>query len=99
MVWENSAKRLQVGQLKRTLACAGEKWLADTVNLIDGEGRLLEEIDILGALLESPYNGILYIQPEECDLTHLNFAHQLGADAGGADGHRPRRHRGLVADS
>ena len=85
--WEN--RTMQVGQLKKALACGHESWVVDTVLLIDGEGRLLEEIDILGALLESPYNGILHLQPEECDPTHLNFAHQLGADASGVDGIAP----------
>ena len=86
---ERENRALQVGQLKKALRCGAERWLVDTVNLIDGEGRLLEEIDILGALLESPYNGILYLQTGECDPTHLNFAHQLGADASGADGIAP----------
>ena len=88
--WENSVLRVKVGHLKKDLSCHGhQKWMVDTVNLIDGEGRLLEEIDILGALLESPYSGTLFLQPEECDPTHLNFAHQLGPDAGGADGIAP----------
>ena len=86
---ERENRTLQVGQLKKALACEDESWRVDTVRLIDGAGRLLEEIDILGALLESPYNGILFLQPEECDPTHLNFAHQLGADASGADGIAP----------
>ena len=86
--WENN-RTLQVGPLKKTLACGRESWLVDTVRLIDGAGRLLEEIDLLGALIESSYNGILYLQPEECEPTHLNFAHQLGPDAGGVDGIAP----------
>ena len=86
---ERENRTLQAGQLKRALACSHESWLVDTIRLIDGEGRLLEEIDLLGALLESPYNGILYLQPGECDPTHLNFAHQLGADASGADSIAP----------
>ena len=86
---ERENRTLQVGQLKKALACEDESWLVDTIRLIDGAGRILEEIDILGALLESPYNGILFLQPEECDPTHLNFAHQLGADASGADGIAP----------
>ena len=88
---ERENRSMQVGQLKNALACAKERWLVDTVNLIDGEGRLLEEIDILGALLESPYNGILFPEHRRrrCDPTHLNFAHQLGPDAGGADGIAP----------
>ena len=86
---ERKNRALQVGQLKSALECMDESWLVDTVRLIDGAGRLLDEIDILGALLESPYNGILFFQTEACDLTHLNFAHQLGADASGAAGLAP----------
>ena len=87
--WEN--RTMQMGQLKKVLNCDQEGWLVDTVRLIDGAGRLLEEIDLLGALLESPYNGILFPKPNSlrCDPTHLNFAHQLGPDAGGADGIAP----------
>ena len=88
---ERKNRALQVGQLKSALACKDERWLVDTVLLIDGEGRLLEEIDILGALLESPYNGLFLPehQRQRCDPTHLNFAHQLGPDAGGAAGIAP----------
>ena len=86
----NTVLRLQVGHLEKDLSCQGhQKWMVDTVNLIDGKGRLLEEIDILSALLESPYNGIFLRELRKCDVTHLNFAHQLGADAGGADGIAP----------
>ena len=88
---EQKNRTLQVGQLKSALGCEEERWLVDTVRLIDGAGRLLEEIDILGALLESPYNGIFLPEQQRmmCDLTHLNFAHQLGPDAGGAAGIAP----------
>ena len=88
---ERENRALQVGQLKSALACEEERWAVDTVLLIDGEGRLLEEIDILGALLESPYNGIFLPKHQRmrCDPTHLNFAHQLGADASGVDGIAP----------
>ena len=88
---ERENRALQVRQLNSALACEDEKWLIDTVLLIDGEGRLLEEIDILGALLESPYNGIFLRKHQRmrCDPTHLNFAHQLGPDASGAAGLAP----------
>ena len=88
---ERKNRALQVGQLKSALACKDESWLVDTVRLIDGAGRLLEEIDILGALLESPYNGLFIPehQRKRCDPTHLNFAHQLGPDASGADSIAP----------
>ena len=88
---ERKNRALQVGQLKSALACKDESWLANTVRLIDGAGRLLEEIDILGALLESPYNGIFLPEHQrmKCVPTRLNFAHQLGSDASGADGIAP----------
>ena len=87
--WEDRTMRM--GQLKKVLNCDQEGWLVDTVRLIDGAGRLLEEIDILGALLESPYNGIFLPEQQRmrCDPIHLNFAHQLGPDAGGAAGIAP----------
>ena len=88
---EQKNRTLQVGQLKSAFGCEEERWLVDTVRLIDGAGRLLEEIDILGALLESPYNGIFLPEQQRmmCDPIHLNFAHQLGPDAGGAAGIAP----------
>ena len=88
---ERKNRALQVGQLKSALGCGDESWLVDTVLLIDGAGRLLEEIDILGALLDSPYNGIFLPEHQRmrCDPTHLNFAHQLGPDASGAAGLAP----------
>jgi len=90
MEWGNNVLPMRVGHLKKDITChRDQKWMVDTVNLIDGKGRLLEEIDILGALLESPYNGIFLLQLRQCDVTHLNFAHQLGADAGGADSIAP----------
>ena len=58
------------------------------VNVINGAGELLEEISILEAIIASPYAGSL-IGVRHCDPTHLNFAHILGADAGGARGIAP----------
>lgn len=54
----------------------------DFVHVIDGAGRLLKEISIIDALIESPYAPILrYADPY--DPTHLNSVHELGRDAGG----------------
>ena len=48
-------KTLRVNHKKKLLACY-ESWERHhTIKLIDGRGRLLDEIDLLEALLESPY--------------------------------------------
>ena len=61
--------------------------LADFVHVIAGDGRLLEEISVLDALLESPYASILI--ESSCYPTHLNYVHQVREDAAGADGIAP----------
>lgn len=55
---------------------------------IDGAGRVLREVPVLDALLESRYAPILQFAPP-CDPTHLNSIDVLGGDAGGADGLAP----------
>ncbi len=60
----------------------------DLVNILDGRGELLDEIAILDAIIASPYAGVL-VGADDCDPTHTNFAHMLGADAGGAGGIAP----------
>ena len=61
----------------------------DFVHVIDGSGRLIEEISILHALLESPYLPLLRY-PYHCDPTHLNFIHEVREDTGGRHGIEPR---------
>lgn len=61
----------------------------DVVNVLDGEGRILREMPVLEALLDSPYASALLHTTNVCDPVHLNFAHQLGPDAGGAEGIAP----------
>ena len=57
----------------------------DFVHVIDGEGRLLEEVSVFDALVESRY-GPLLRNANPCDPTHLNFVHQVREDAGGGAG-------------
>ena len=57
----------------------------DLARVIDGDGRALEEIDLLEALLESPYAAALRHTRSPCDPLHLNSVEPLGADARGAD--------------
>ena len=69
----------------RTLDCQDGKFYRDFVHILDGKGRLLKEISILDAILESPYAFAVYNIniTDSCDPTHLNFVHQLREDAGG----------------
>lgn len=63
---------------------------ADIVNVLDGQGRVIEVAPVFDLLLESPWaSTALHHTVNLCDPTHLNFAHQLGPDAGGAEGIAP----------
>ena len=70
------------------LRCRGGMIREDQVNVVDGRGRLLEEIPVLDAIVHSPHAGSL-ASADGCNPTHLNFVHVLGADAGGAAGIAP----------
>ena len=74
------------GTQQVTLPCA-EPYL-DFVHIVDGEGRLLKEISIIDALLESPYAPILE-QADHCDPTHINSVHELNGTVGGGRGIEP----------
>ena len=56
-------------------------WL-ESVNVIDGDGRLLDSIDLTGAMLDSPFFApvLLEGQPTPCNLLHPNFIHRVGDD-------------------
>ena len=72
-----------------TVECAAPRWAIDTVDLIDGKGRLLNEINLLEALLESPYSVILDLARLCDNPVWTNSIHQLGADASGANNIAP----------
>lgn len=76
---------------KNKLTCDRGMIWEDQVNVIDGRGRLLEEVSILDAISQSPYaSSLADVRKEEhCDPTHLNFVHLLGEDAGGTAGIAP----------
>ena len=64
--------------------------MLDTVRVIDGAGRVQEEISVFDAVLESRYARIFRrSRSQECDPLHLNSIDVLGEDAGGADGLAP----------
>lgn len=82
--------RLDPSLLERMERCNnGQGPYFDSVNLLDGSGRLLREIPVLEALLDSPYASVLLHATDACDPTHLNFAHQVGPDADDASGAAP----------
>ena len=59
-----------------------ENSFLDFVHVIDGEGRLLKEISVLDALLESSYAPILR-HSDPCNPTHVNFVHKVSGTVGG----------------
>ncbi len=73
---------------KFKMKCA-KKYYMDIVRIIDGEGKMLEEIPVFDALLKSPYALILLSVPYPCDPIHLNFVHVLQEDATEIDGGKP----------
>ena len=78
-----------LGSQRRDMTCPLDDLRDDYVTLIDGEGQLLQAISVLDALAASPYSGILERVRNNCAPTHLNFAHRLGPDAGGAPDLQP----------
>ena len=76
-----------VGTSRMALGCR-DPILDDQVNVIDGRGRLLEQISILDAIVQSPHAGSL-VGADGCNPIHLNYVRVLGADAGGAAGIAP----------
>ena len=69
------------------LDCDTGRPYRDTVNVIDGDGRLIESIDLVQAILDSPFAPILRnathpdtIEPLPCDLIRLNYIRRIGDD-------------------
>ena len=72
-----------------TLDCPRRTPYLDTVSVIDGNGRLVKSIDLLGAMLDSPFAPLLIdashlsgTHPRSpCDPLHLNYVRRIGDDA------------------
>ena len=79
------------------LNCDTERPYLDTVNVIAGyDGRIIESIDLVQAIRDSPFAPILRnaTHPDTgvqrpCDPVHLNFVRRIGDDAEGAWGMSP----------
>ena len=63
--------------------------MLDTVRVIDGAGRVREEISVFDAVRESRHVRMIRKSGRDCDPLHLNSIDVLGEDAGGADGLAP----------
>ena len=72
-----------------TIRCDSDDPYLDTVNVVDGDGKLLKRIDLVDALVSSKFAFALRHTRSACDPLHLNFIHLLGDDAAGAYGIAP----------
>ena len=66
-----------------------DKLLIDTVKIIDGDGQLLQEIDLIDVLQKSHLSAVLLHTSRSCNPLHLNYIHRLREDVGGAWGMAP----------
>ena len=71
-----------------SLDCGQPVYLS-TVQVLDGAGRLLEEIPVFDALAASPWASALALPSDPCDPLHINFAHEIGSGASAAHGLAP----------
>jgi len=80
--------QVQIGDKRRKI-CKDSKPLRDTIRVLDGQGRLVEQIRLLDKLLESPYRAVLQHTSDPCDPTHLNYLDALDESAAGVTGLAP----------
>ena len=85
---ESITFELPGGEVTTVRCDTGDPYL-DTVNVVDGGGKLLKSIDLVEALASSKFAPVLHQTSDPCDPLHLNSIHQLGDDAGGAHGIAP----------
>lgn len=74
---------------KFQVKCSTWKPLVDTVNVINGDGELVQQIDVLQGLLDSPDRAMIQHTSDACDPTHLNYVDQLDASAEGVENFAP----------
>ncbi len=56
--------------------------LLTAVNVVNGDGKLLDRIPVVDALLGSPWRGVLYRTTNPCDPLHLNGIDRVRDDPG-----------------
>ena len=60
--------------------------LLTTMNVVNGDGELLERIAVANDLLDSPWRGALYRTTNRCDPLHLNSIDRIRNDPGLPEG-------------
>ncbi len=68
-----------------TYSCDGRVYRS-VLNIVDGDGTLLERIPVLDMLLASPWSGVLIAPHDPCDPLHLNSIDVVGENGGGLAG-------------
>ena len=86
--------KIRRGRGSFEIDCDTDKPYEDTINFVGEDGRLLNRINLVDAILESQYAHVLGSTSDRgvedaCDPLHLNYVHRLGPDAGGAWGMAP----------
>lgn len=72
----------------RGWSCESGEAVRDIVNVLDGDGRLLEQVSLLGVLLESPWAPELQ-RADPCSPVHANSVSLVGEDVSGSEDVRP----------
>lgn len=65
-----------------TLKCNSGRPRLDIVQVVDGAGAVVEEIDLVPIVLRSNWSGLLPETTDFCDPLHLNYVDVVGVDAG-----------------
>lgn len=64
------------GRMSVTIDC-GEKFGKDIIRILDMDGKELQVIPVLDALLASPYRSLMHVMEDQCDPTHLNYVRSV----------------------
>ena len=78
------------GRDRRVMDCDTDRPYWDTVRILDADGGVVEEFNVLEAFIASPFRGILRQSTSPCDPLHLNFVDVVRNDyPSGLNGIRP----------
>lgn len=72
----------------RGWSCESGEVARDVVNVVDGDGRLLEQVSLLGVFLESPWAPELQ-RADPCSPVHATSVSLVGEDVSGLEDVRP----------
>lgn len=66
-----------------TLDCDTDHPQLDTIQIVDGDGSVIEEIELMPIVGQSNWGGLLLETTDACDPLHLNYIDVVGDDAEG----------------